>query len=184
MSTSVAMDQIIQPAPAQTAISSNPSRLTSTSNQPNNDEREPREKKIKSLITKLRMISNVAGTAGEYVKFQRSMSPDIRIVLDVNQWMMLMLIGKATIKNIIDQEYMEISEPPPQLKQAMEKAYASIDSAYEAFSCSMKEILILAQSRLSQPNSTTRASSNATETNILSAMTETDVSRHPALNLP
>jgi hypothetical protein len=164
-------DQMINPAPAQSSISATGSQQQASNEQIALQANE-KERKIKSLNKKLRLISNIAGPIGDYVKFQQSMSPDIRVVLDVNQWMILMFGAKAGIKSWIDEEYMDITDPSSALKQNMEKAYSSIDTACNAFTSSMKEIVVLAQSRLSQPNST---SSNKMENNILTAMNDTSV---------
>lgn len=164
-------DRIIQPAPAQTAVS------TSQQESPEatlaaSKEAESRARKIKNLTKQLRMINNVCDPIRDFTKFQNFLSPDIRILLQMNQWVGLVYAFKAAIKSTIDDDYLDINDHPQTLKTAMEKTYTNIDSVCELMVSSMKEIITLEQSRLSQ--------STTSETdNILVAMNEPKESRLP-----
>lgn len=140
---------------------------------------QERERKIKNLTKQLRTINNVCSPINDYMKFQQFVSPDIRVLMEINQWMLMVFACKAGAKTSIDCEYMDIIEPPLALKEAMAATYNNLESVCESFTNSMKEIVILIQSRLTQPSSpvvatpSTPPSPNSSPSiNILSAMTD------------
>ena len=148
---------IIQPAPAQTVVSNSSvaasiCALTEAEKTRERDQKiKEREINIKRLNKQLRQIHNICGPICEYMKFQNDINPDVRVILDLNQWMLMTLALKAAAKSIIDCDYADIIEPPQLLKQNMEKAYSDIDAVTDAVSSSMKSMIHVTQSRLCQP---------------------------------
>jgi hypothetical protein len=155
-------EQIIRPAPAQTTVSTESASSGAQSNNSEVDKAKLREQAIKDLSKNLRMINNICGPLCDYAKFESSINPDIRVLLNINQWMIVMCALKAASKCSIDSAYMDISDPPESLKQTLKNVYTNLDSVTEAFSSSMKEIITLIQSRLIKPTEA--------ETSIIAAM--------------
>ena len=153
-SESAASDQLIQPAPAQSSVASLGTIQSSVTSVPSETEKavlekaKERDDAIKRLNKYLRQIQNVCGPMSEYVKFQQNVNPDVRVLIDLNQWMLLMYGLKSVTKNEIDSQYMDIIEPPESLKIAMESAYDNLDSVSVTVENSIKEIISLVQSRI------------------------------------
>lgn len=177
---SVSSESLIQPAPAQTVLESQnsivcrspvPTQSIIDPSQLNSDD------KVKNLSRTLRVINNICGPVCEYANFQRNLLPDVRIITDINQWMMAMYAIKGLLKGFIDDQYMNIQDPSQSLKQSMERAYNNIDLVSDSFAGSMKEVLTLVQSRLSQEQVTKQSSK--LEHGILSTMIASTESRLP-----
>ena len=143
-------NQIIHPAPDQTVVSPNTRPSVAEVVNVAKVEAEQREEAIKNLSKKLRTINNTCHPLNDYIKFQQCISPDIRVLLDLNQMMMFLCAIKASVKSNIDCEYMDITNPPESLKASMEKAYASVDFVADSFVVSLKQIVALMQSRLTK----------------------------------
>lgn len=149
-------EQIIHPAPDQVFISREHNVPISSNHSPSNGDGAAaaaaaaaaavkKEEQIRRLKSNLRLVNNVCGPIQQYVDFQQCLMPEIRVALDINQWMMLILGGKAAIKSFIDESYIGIRDPPADLNESMESAYDSIDSVTDSMAKSMKEIVILLQ---------------------------------------
>ena len=183
-SSSSESEQIIQPAPAQTSVST-PTNARTSSPQSNNNSssnssrregasnRSSREDHIRSLMKQLRIINNVCGPLTQYMAFQQHMSPEMRVVIDVNQWVGLMFAAKVGITSVIDQDYMDIVDPPESLKKSMETAYSNIDSVTNSFTESMKQIITVMQAHQAKPLNSSSSIDTSVQSNIsiLSAMT-------------
>lgn len=169
--SSVSNERLIQPAPAQSIVS----QVSTTSHEAS---AEARDVNIRNLTKSLRTINNVCGPICEYMKFQRGLSPEHRVLIEINQWMLIMYGLKAMLRTEIDDNYMNITDPPRSLKQAMGEAYTNVDAVIESFSVSMKDIISMIQSRLT-PVSSTSISGSSRETSILTAMTTSLEDRLP-----
>src|SRR5579863_1510935 len=137
-------DPIINSAPEATAAE----RIAAAEKERKKSEEkvQERENKIKNLTKQLRTINNICSPINDYMKFQQFVNPDIRVLMEINQWMLLVFACKAGAKTSIDCEYMDIIEPPLALKEAMATTYGNLDSLGDAFTSSMKEIVTLIQS--------------------------------------
>jgi hypothetical protein len=159
---SISTEKIVNPAPSNTCILPSSSISCCLCEQVHGDSRSEvhntnshveaikREDKIKCLNRQLRLINNTCGPIDEYIKFQTCLNPRLRMLSDINQWMLLMYTMKAVIKTDIDHEYMDITNPPDQLKMSMATAYDNLNLVSESFATSMKEILLLIQSEIEQ----------------------------------
>jgi len=107
-----------------------------------------REKSIKDLTKELRRITNLCEPMCAYTTYQTNMNPEVRILSDINQWSILLFTLKYSVKTSIDMSYLDITDPPESLKQAMEKAYKSLDVVSESLIKSMKEVGDFLQSRI------------------------------------
>lgn len=152
--------QIILPAPDQASLVASshlvasPCQQSQQNQAPNMARKaEQREVAIKDLSKTLRTINNACDPLSDYFKFQQCISPDLRVLLDLNQWILLSCAMRVAVKSNIDCEYMNISDPPESLKTAMEKAYTAIDTVIDSFTTSMKQTIKLLQSRLVNPDS-------------------------------
>lgn len=160
--SAAANDRIIHPAPAQCVVSAgnqqpqnNPAvdaelekaKVRKREAEEKQEQQEQREKSIKNLNKKLRMVNNICGPLCDYFKFQRNLNPEIRALIDLNQWMMLMFALKAAVKSQMDYDYMDIVEPPDNLKTAMANAYNNLDAVSDSYTESMKEIVKLHQNK-------------------------------------
>jgi len=179
-------EQIIEPAPPQVSITSNLPQLESNrdisqqvpSIANNTTSLQPiiRGANIQDLQFKLLVLSNICGPIKEHIQFRECMSPEIRVITDINQWVMILLGLKGVIKSSIDIDYMQIADPPMDLKCSMESAYNNIDETSAAFINSMKQITNIIQSRLSKSEDVVSPSIS-----ILSAMNTKEI---PKSRLP
>ena len=139
------MDEtIINPAPAQFSIDG-------TANQGYDREladMRTRNGKIEDLKQTLRLIRNISQSLNEYMQFQETIDPKIRVILDVNQWTILILSGKAALTTIIDNYYSGITNPPEGLIIDVEEAHNNIENLVGAFTSSMAQIVSFMQSQL------------------------------------
>lgn len=146
-------NDIIRPAPDQTVLGA-PVRPVPPSSE-NSNETLRNEGAVACLSRKLRVINNACDPLNDYIKFRQYMTPEIRVITDINQWVMFIALAKIAIKSYIDYEYMDIKDHPQTLKTAMEKAYNGIDSVGNSFISSMTEIISIMQSRTSESKHTT-----------------------------
>ena len=156
----ISSEPIINPAPAQVFISDSAIQAdqrrsqqvvhTRTGNgvETITDMEKSRENKIKDLKQQLRVIKNIAQPLNQYMQFQQIMDPKLRVIIEVNQWIMLLLAGKSALTSAIGDTYADISEPPGDLMIAMEEGYNNIDSTVNNFTASMSQIVTLMQSQL------------------------------------
>jgi len=143
-------EYIIDPAPAQVSVSGSyienipetSSSVTTT------DERISREYSIKSLKEKIRIIKNISQSLNDYMIFQQIIDPKLRVIIDANQWIMMLLAGKSVITSVIENDYDDIDDPPQDLRDAMEESYNNIESIVNAFTTSMTQIVTLMQYQL------------------------------------
>lgn len=156
-------DPIIQPAPAQATVTTNQSTTTSTTETHSKNSEETNESRIKNLMKELRTINNVCASLNDFVKFQENIPPETRVIIESSYWVAFMYGLKAATKTMIDDKYMDITEPSQQLKQSMEKAYTSLDTVSDSFSRSMKDIIATMKNHKKESRS---------KTSILDAMTE------------
>jgi hypothetical protein len=143
-------DIIIQPAPAQSAVCS------SQDTSPRNNivvTTQTVDSKLNNLMSQLRLINNICDPIRELTQFRNSMSTDIRMIVELNGLVCIIYGIKATVKLMIDENYSTINDHPQTLKNAMEKTYATIDSVCESMVTSIKEIIMMGQTRLSHPTS-------------------------------
>jgi hypothetical protein len=146
-------ERIIDPAPDHTPVGSRSScslprrKVDSDKNESSEVENfRERERKISDLSKQLRSINNVCGPINEYIKFQSHTNTNIRVICDMNQLMLLMFAAKGIAKGVMDENYMNISDPPEELQRTMIKCYDNLDSVIESISKSIKEIIDLMQS--------------------------------------
>lgn len=190
--TSDSCNRIIDPAPAQAVVSAGnqnaganrsvqpvqvvSSQPTVTSSSQRNVESaesekiKERERAIKDLNKQLRVVNNICDPICDYIKFQKNMNPEVRALIDINQWMMMLFALKAAVKTQIDYTYMDIQEPPSSLKESMTKAYDNLDSVSNAFSDSMKEVVNLLQSQSRLNKESSPSTQNKSEPSVLEAM--------------
>ena len=164
-------EPIINPAPPSANVNNNVPLV--------DKEKEKQDKNkectIRDLTRELRIINNICDPICEYNKFQQSINPELRVLIDINQWVGLIYMLKSAIKSQIDTSYMDIEDPPEVLKEAMLKTYNSMDHASQSIENSMKEIINLIQSGIysksscntSNPISVTKCE---TKTDILKEM--------------
>jgi hypothetical protein len=143
-------NDIIRPAPDQTVLGEAVRVVPRANSEPSKAEKN--ERTIECLSRTLRVINNACEPINDYIKFHQYMTPETRVILDVNQWVMFMTIAKIAIKSYIDHEYMDITDHPQKLKTAMEKAYTGIDSVSDAFVSSMKQIIDIMQTSKTSPS--------------------------------
>src|SRR5436853_4163095 len=138
------VEHIISPAPAQSSLllSSDRSLLLSNDNKQDNEERGT---EIKILTKRLRTINNICDGIKGNIEFQKCMSAENKVLVEVNQWITLMYTMRTYIKNSIDSDYMDIIEPPQSLKHSMSKTYTVLDDVSAAFSNSMRDIVLMSQ---------------------------------------
>ena len=154
MSDSKDVNRIIDPAPAQTAISSIdciacPSgAVKEDETKKVADKAADREMMIKDLSKTLRSINNVCDPINDYLKFRQCISPEVNVIIDLSQWSMVMYGIKAATKSAIDHDYMNIENPPDSLKESMIKAYSELDTVSDSFANSMKDVITLVQNKL------------------------------------
>lgn len=139
-------EQIINPAPPLTNVS----EPSSNGNQslPSDKALEKQENAIRSLTRDLRIINNICEPICEYSKFQQSIKPELRVLIDINQLIGLIYGLKSAVKSNIDSSYLDIKDPPEILKEAMLKTYDSIDHASQSIEKSMKEMIDMIQSNI------------------------------------
>lgn len=143
-------EYIIDPAPAQVSVSgSHIENISETSSTVTiSEHRISREDRIKFLKEKLRIIKNVSQSLNNYMQFQQIMDPKLRVIIDANQWIMMLLVGKSVISSVIESDYVDIVDPPQDLKDALEESYNNVESIVNAFTTSMTQIVTLMQSQL------------------------------------
>jgi len=165
-------DNIINPAPAQISFSSISNNNNSQVDLSPHD--RSIEDKINDLNRSLRIFKNISQPINQYLEFQQIMDPKLRVIIDVNQWVMLMLAGKSALISLIEDDYADIKDPPEDLIKSMHNFYNDIDILSDSFTNSMKQIITLMQSQiLSSPPDQIHSS----ETNsVLAAMSK---SVHP-----
>lgn len=184
----ISSEPIINPAPAQVSINDSDTQVEERRSQPVVQTRtievisRSREDKIRDLKRELRIIKNITQPIIQYIQFQQIMDPKLRVIIDVNQWTMLLLAAKGTITSLIEDNYVDITDPPEDLMGAMNEGYDNIDSLVTAFTASMSQIVTLMQTQLaSTPLIANPSTSDLSNDSILAAMTPATKSRR---NLP
>lgn len=170
-------DQIIIPAPAQANMNANQPATQAVvppvSKTKDDSSIETNESQIKDLSKQLRVINNVCSSMVDFIKFNENIPAESRVMIESSYYVGMMYSLKAIVKSLIDDEYMNITEPPPKLNQAMEKAYTNIDSVCETFARSMKDVIELMKNYKGEPKSKPQSKPSQS---ILSAMTNTESS--------
>jgi len=183
----ISSEPIINPAPAQVSINDSTIQVEERRSQQVIQTRTTevistsREDKIRDLKQQLRVIKNVSQPINQYIQFRQIMDPKLRVIIDVNQWIMLLLAAKGAITTMIEDTYVDIAEPPEDLMQAMSEGYNNIDSVVSAFTSSMSEIVTLMQTQLaSTPLTTNQSISDVPNNSIVTSMTTATQRRLPS----
>lgn len=173
-------DPIIDPAPAQVCVGNSADQTPTSIVSPNKS-----DDKIAELKKILRVIKNTSQPLDQYLQFQQILDPRIRVLVDINQWVLMMTGTKSAIISMIDNEYVKIKNPPEDLIDDMEDAYDNIDLVYNAFIKSMKQTINLIQSQIIHSEHNTNLSQsqvNSLEHNTNSSQSQ-DVSSEQNTNL-
>lgn len=160
-------ERIISAAPAQSSLllsNDQPPVNTSLPIAINDIVYNSREASIKNLTKRLRKINNICDPINDYLKFQKCMSNNDKILVDLNQWVALLYTLKSYVKDDIDQDYMDIIEQPAHLKQCMIKTYDNLDSVSNAFTESVKEIILTLKTPSPTPVPVLAMPSNSADT--------------------
>jgi hypothetical protein len=109
-------------------------------------EEKERQESIRCLNRNISAIKHLSEPLGQFFQFEQTcLTPQTRALCGVNYMMMAMYGLKGGIKAWIDQDYSDIKNPPPTLKENIDKVYTDIDKVVAKFEESMKEIITMIQ---------------------------------------
>ncbi|CAH6420049.1 Hypothetical protein HVR_LOCUS1082 [uncultured virus] len=114
----------------------------------NEEKAKTREEKIKDFKRQTRILNNICGPFAEYMKFQQGINPEMRVIMDINQWMIMMLAAKSAITTMMEDNYVDIENPPEDVKTAMGTIYNNIDIVSQSFTNSMNQIVSMMQNQI------------------------------------
>ena len=106
--------------------------------------------KIRDLREKLRIISDVTQPLNQYMDFQQRMDPKLRIIVNVNQLLIMLLGAKSFVSGDVKRTYNDIDNPPEDLSLEKDRILSDLDEAVDVFTESLSQIVIMLQSQLSQ----------------------------------
>lgn len=106
---------------------------------------------VEEFDSRITIINNICDPICEYNNFQCSMRPEIKIIIDMNNWVMLTIALKTALKTLTEISYKNIENPSSDVIADMEKAREKLDLVGDLIMNSMKDVITLVQPLLSNP---------------------------------
>ena len=104
--------------------------------------------KISDLMNIITAIDNISVPLDQHMLFQQSLAPEIRIIIEANQWLLAFVMFRAFIKTFVTVSYSEINNPPAELTKGVGRTQSNIDILGDSFNGSMRQIISLMHSKL------------------------------------
>ena len=108
----------------------------------------------------------------------------MRISFDLNQWIVMILALKAAGKNFIDEQYMDIENPPSDLNESMIRSYDNIDKVVDDFVKSITDIVLVLQQHIKQQQQPVASSAMVPECQLIDIMNDKQDNKQDNKRLP